>query len=67
MVSAIIALAHALNMVVVAEGVETQTQLTQLKDLACDQMQGFLLAPPLTATEFERMLRRCAEDLGDAA
>lgn len=66
MVSAIIALAHALNMVVVAEGVETQTQLTQLKDLACDQMQGFLLAPPLTATEFERMLRRYSEDVEDA-
>jgi EAL domain-containing protein (putative c-di-GMP-specific phosphodiesterase class I) len=66
MVSAIIALAHALNMVVVAEGVETQTQLTQLNDLACDQMQGFLLAPPLTAREFERMLRRHSEDVKEA-
>ena len=66
MVSAIIALAHALNMVVVAEGVETQTQLTQLKELACDEMQGFLLAPPLTAKEFERTLRGHLQDAGEA-
>ncbi|MBS1798227.1 MAG: EAL domain-containing protein [Acidobacteria bacterium] len=68
MVSAIIALAHALNMVVVAEGVETQTQLSQLRQLQCDEVQGFLLAPPLCAEDFEETIRegqipwRSAED-----
>jgi diguanylate cyclase (GGDEF)-like protein len=57
MVSAIIALAHALDMVVVAEGVETQTQLAQLSHLQCDELQGFLLAPPLSAEDFEDAIR----------
>jgi diguanylate cyclase (GGDEF)-like protein len=64
MVSAIIALAHALDMVVVAEGVETQTQLAQLKHLQCDQMQGFLLAPPLNAEDFEDVLRGPSREWG---
>ncbi|WP_260703813.1 putative bifunctional diguanylate cyclase/phosphodiesterase [Edaphobacter flagellatus] len=62
MVSAIIALAHALDMVVVAEGVETQTQLSHLKHLKCDEVQGFLLAPPLRAEEFEAVMRSQSED-----
>jgi EAL domain-containing protein (putative c-di-GMP-specific phosphodiesterase class I) len=62
MVSAIIALAHALDMVVVAEGVETQTQLAQLKYLQCDEMQGFLLAPPLSAEDFEGVLLAPSRD-----
>jgi diguanylate cyclase (GGDEF)-like protein len=57
MVSAIIALAHALDMVVVAEGVETQSQLAQLRYLQCDEVQGFLLAPPLSAEDFEDTIR----------
>jgi diguanylate cyclase (GGDEF)-like protein len=52
-VSAIIALAHALNMVVVAEGIETPTQLAKLKRLHCDELQGFLLAPPLSPEDLE--------------
>lgn len=60
MVSAIIALAHALNMVVVAEGIETPTQLAQLKLLHCDELQGFLLAPPLYPEEFQSVLRGLA-------
>jgi EAL domain-containing protein (putative c-di-GMP-specific phosphodiesterase class I) len=45
-VNAIIALSHAFGLEVVAEGVETQAQLALLKDLGCDQAQGFLLAKP---------------------
>lgn len=48
-VSAIIALAHALDLTVVAEGVETATQLQILQNLDCDRAQGFLFgksAPP---------------------
>jgi EAL domain-containing protein (putative c-di-GMP-specific phosphodiesterase class I) len=60
-VSAIIALAHSLGMQVVAEGVETESQLAQLKTLACDQVQGFLLAKPLSAEDFESLLRSDGE------
>ncbi|MFL9926441.1 EAL domain-containing protein [Herbaspirillum lusitanum] len=48
-VSAIIALAHALGMEVVAEGVETEHQLQELQSLNCDQVQGFLLGRPVAA------------------
>ncbi|GGP64025.1 EAL domain-containing protein [Shewanella saliphila] len=47
--SAIITLAHSLELNVVAEGVETQEQLNFLRDGGCDQVQGFLLSKPLTA------------------
>jgi diguanylate cyclase (GGDEF)-like protein len=57
-VAAIIELAHSLKMVVVAEGVETGTQLAQLKKLRCDELQGFLLARPLDSGDFEELLRR---------
>ncbi|MEC5408205.1 EAL domain-containing protein [Paraburkholderia sp. MPAMCS5] len=56
-VSAIIALAHSLEMDVVAEGVETETQLHMLKAMSCDEMQGFLLGKPLTADDFGDLLR----------
>jgi len=56
MVSAIISMAHALEMAVVAEGVETHSQLAQLRRLECDEVQGFLLARPLTARHFEELL-----------
>jgi diguanylate cyclase (GGDEF)-like protein len=56
-VQAIIALAHSLEMDVVAEGVETTTQLERLKSLMCDEMQGFLLGHPLTADAFAALLQ----------
>jgi len=43
----IIKLAQALNITVVAEGVETSSQLSILKQLNCDQVQGFLYSRPL--------------------
>ncbi|QBF83480.1 EAL domain-containing protein [Shewanella maritima] len=46
--SAIITLAHSLELNVVAEGVETQAQLSFLKEDGCDQVQGFLLSKPLS-------------------
>ncbi|MCW5297680.1 putative bifunctional diguanylate cyclase/phosphodiesterase [Herbaspirillum lusitanum] len=55
-VSAIIALAHALNMEVVAEGVETEAQLAALQKLNCDQVQGFLLARPGAAGDVQHFL-----------
>ena len=47
MVEAIIALAHSLGMDVVAEGIETAEQLTQLKQLQCEYGQGYLFSKPL--------------------
>jgi diguanylate cyclase len=55
-VSAIIELAHALDMDVVAEGVETDTQLNVLNALHCDQVQGYLLAKPLPPADFEQFV-----------
>jgi diguanylate cyclase (GGDEF)-like protein/PAS domain S-box-containing protein len=43
-VASIIDLSHALGMAVVAEGVESQSQLEELKALGCDRAQGFLMA-----------------------
>ncbi|GAB2902375.1 EAL domain-containing protein [Paraburkholderia jirisanensis] len=55
-VSAIIALAHSLEMDVVAEGVETESQLDTLRGMQCDEMQGFLLGRPLTADAFSALM-----------
>ena len=53
----VIAMARALRMGVVAEGVETQAQLDFLKSRGCDEYQGYLLARPIAAAEFEDFLR----------
>jgi len=50
--SAIIALAHSLNLRVVAEGVETSAQEKFLRERGCDEMQGYLLSPALPPDEF---------------
>lgn len=57
-VHAIINMAHALNMEVVAEGVETQEQLIFLRAYRCDQLQGYLMAPPLNASEVVTAMMR---------
>ena len=53
---AIISMAHALNMTVVAEGIETETQLRTLQNLGCNEIQGFLIAPPLPAADIPALL-----------
>ncbi len=45
--TAIVAMGHSLHMQVVAEGVETQAQADCLRELGCDEMQGYLLSRPL--------------------
>lgn len=47
-VSAIIAIAHNLGLRVVAEGVETDRQFAVLRNLQCDEIQGFLFSKPLS-------------------
>jgi diguanylate cyclase (GGDEF)-like protein len=53
LVSTIIGLAQALQLKVVAEGVETEAQARQLRQLRCDEMQGYLFSPPLACDVFE--------------
>jgi EAL domain-containing protein (putative c-di-GMP-specific phosphodiesterase class I) len=50
-ITAVIAMAHALGMLVVAEGVETQAQLEILRKLGCDIAQGNYFSNPLTAAQ----------------
>lgn len=61
LLSAVMTLARALQIEVVAEGVETESQFLTLRELACDQMQGFLLSRPLTAVELPAFLRSVAD------
>jgi diguanylate cyclase (GGDEF)-like protein/PAS domain S-box-containing protein len=63
-VRAIINLGHALDVTVIAEGVETKEQLQYLSALECDAVQGFLFSKALSAKSFEELLveqRRVAE------
>ncbi len=52
----IINMGHSLRRRVVAEGVETEAQRQLLHHLRCDEMQGFLLSPPVPAKEIDAML-----------
>jgi len=56
-VQAIVALAHSLQLQVVAEGVENDTQLQHLKRLGSDEYQGFFRSKPLPGEQFERFLK----------
>jgi diguanylate cyclase (GGDEF)-like protein/PAS domain S-box-containing protein len=56
-IQAILAMAHSLQLSVVAEGVETAAQLQALRELGCDEYQGFHESPALPAAEFERKYR----------
>ncbi|HMB16956.1 MAG TPA: EAL domain-containing protein, partial [Pelovirga sp.] len=47
----IIAMAHSLNLKVIAEGVETEEQLAMLRERECDQAQGYLISRPVPFSE----------------
>jgi diguanylate cyclase (GGDEF)-like protein len=56
LVRAIVVMAHSLDLTVVAEGVETETQRAFLEQHGCDLYQGHLLSPPLSAPDMEQYL-----------
>lgn len=56
-ITAVISMARALNLRVIAEGVETEEQLAFLRREQCGEMQGFLYSQPLSAADFELALR----------
>jgi EAL domain-containing protein (putative c-di-GMP-specific phosphodiesterase class I)/DNA-binding CsgD family transcriptional regulator len=55
-VCSVISMAHAIRCSVVATGVETQLQLEELRQLGCDEAQGYLVAPPMDASDFASSL-----------
>jgi diguanylate cyclase (GGDEF)-like protein/PAS domain S-box-containing protein len=55
-VRSLISLAHDIRMKVIAEGIETPSQLTFLKDNYCDEAQGFYFSRPIPPTEIEALL-----------
>lgn len=55
-VNAVIDMSHALNLCVVAEGVETKEQMDFLKNKGCDLIQGYYFSKPLPANELEKLL-----------
>ena len=65
-VLAVIALAKSLGKAVIAEGVETELQLTFLRKHGCDEVQGFLLGKPTTGQRFARLLKAQADSQSEA-
>ena len=64
MIRAIIALARQLELIVIAEGVETSSQLSILQSLGCDQYQGFLCSPAIPADELFELAKTQSLDTG---
>ena len=52
----VVSLAHALGLLAVAEGIESEEQLASMRELDCDLAQGFLFARPVPAAELGEML-----------
>ena len=60
-VSAVIAMAHSLNLHVVAEGVENDRQLQVLQNLQCDEIQGYLFSKPVSREQATALLAAPAD------
>jgi EAL domain-containing protein (putative c-di-GMP-specific phosphodiesterase class I) len=61
-VAAVVALAHALHLDVVAEGVETEQQLDELARLGCKHAQGYLFSLPLPGDDLSAALAEAARE-----
>ncbi len=55
-IAAMIAMAHSLDLRIVAEGIETREQLRALRDMHCDAMQGFFISQPVDDKTFLHLL-----------
>jgi diguanylate cyclase (GGDEF)-like protein/PAS domain S-box-containing protein len=62
-VKAIIYLSHELNLRVVAEGTETKEVIELLKDLGCDEVQGYYISKPLPKEEFEQNILKVNQQM----
>jgi len=56
-IRAIIDIAHALQLKVIAEGVENQAQLDMLMNLGCDEIQGYHISRPLNVEDIKKQLK----------
>ncbi len=56
-VNSVVSLAHSLELQVIAEGVETKEQTALLRDLGCDQLQGYLFSAPVPPGQVVELLR----------
>jgi EAL domain-containing protein (putative c-di-GMP-specific phosphodiesterase class I) len=56
LLGALVELGHALALDVIAEGVENEVQLEQLRELGCDAVQGYAIGRPVRAEELEALL-----------
>ncbi len=54
----VVSLAHALGLVAMAEGIESEAQLASLRELGCDLVQGFLFARPMPPEKLAELIRR---------
>ena len=66
-VQAVVNIAAARHMTTTAEGVETQAQLDMLRTLGCNEMQGYLYSPAISAAEISKLLRAPRERTAGAA
>jgi diguanylate cyclase (GGDEF)-like protein len=62
LIKAIIAMAHNMNLKVIAEGIEEQHQYHLLQQLGCDYAQGYLLGKPMPSKQFEDFLSEHASN-----
>jgi EAL domain-containing protein (putative c-di-GMP-specific phosphodiesterase class I)/CheY-like chemotaxis protein len=58
MVDALVSLAHKLNLMACAEGVEDEATLAALSGFGCDYAQGYLVSPPVPAAEIPKVIAR---------
>jgi diguanylate cyclase (GGDEF)-like protein/PAS domain S-box-containing protein len=64
---AIVEMAHSMGLRVVAEGVETESQLFALREINCDMIQGFLLGKPLPAKDAIKLVEENSKQLATAS